>query len=220
MGGIPARRKDTIFWRQELCRSNLSIGSWLSNVSLRSLRTIVFHDHLFMFAEAIKWWKPNLIAPSKEFQYNLSCLQTLAIFWLDMQWGGELKQNKSALFVVLSAITQQSARSSCQFFFLFVLVLLNSVIQCWSYHSYIFARPAEDLALNWKSWAFRCKVFWVLVHFWLRKYTCCFVQSFLIKVSLKARSKFSKHLLTFFYLFPFVLFSYIYIAFENKRDNL
>ena len=150
MGGIPARRKDTIFWRQELCRSNLSIGSWLSNVSLRSLRTIVFHDHLFMFAEAIKWWKPNLIAPSKEFQYNLSCLQTLAIFWLDMQWGGELKQDKSALLVVLIAITQQSARSSCQFFFifLFVFVLLKSVIQCWSYHSYIFARLAEDLALN------------------------------------------------------------------------
>ena len=119
MGGIPARHKDTISWRQELRQSNLSIetGSWASNMSLRSLRTIVFHDHLFMFAEAIKWWKPNLIAPSKEFQYNLSCLQTLAIFWLDMQWGGELKQDKSALLVVLIAITQQSARSSCQFFF-------------------------------------------------------------------------------------------------------
>ena len=67
MGGIPARPKDTIFWRQELCRSNLSMetGSWASNMSLRSLRTIVFHDHLFMFAEAIKWWKPNSIAPSK-----------------------------------------------------------------------------------------------------------------------------------------------------------
>ena len=115
MGGIPARPKDTIFWRQELCRSNLSmeIGSWASNMSLRSPRTIVFHDHLFMFAEVIKWWKPNSIAPSKEFQYNLSCLQTLAIFWLDMQWGGELKQDKSALLVVLIAITQQSARSSC-----------------------------------------------------------------------------------------------------------
>ena len=77
MGGIPARHKDTISWRQELRRSNLSIetGSWASNMSLRSLRTIVFHDHLFMFAEAIKWWKPNLIAPSKEFQYNLPCLQ-------------------------------------------------------------------------------------------------------------------------------------------------
>ena len=128
MGGIPARRKDTIFWRQELCRSNLSIGSWLSNVSLRSLRTIVFHDHLFMFAEAIKWWKPNLIAPSKEFQYNLSCLQTLAIFWLDMQWGGELKQDKSELLVVLIAITQQSARSSYQFFFF--IICFSSFEQC------------------------------------------------------------------------------------------
>ena len=88
----------------------------------------------------------------------------MAIFWLDMQWGGELKQNKSALFVVLSAITQQSARSSCQFFF----ICFSSFEQCNTmliYHSYIFARPAEDLALNWKSWAFRCKVFLALVHF-------------------------------------------------------